>query len=132
MPVTDPLADYLTRIRNAISAEKKWVDIPASNIKKRISLILKHEGYIKDFIIIKDNKQDLIRIYLKYISESISAIEGLKRASRPGLRYYVKSDQIPRTLGGVGITIVSTPDGVVTDKVARKNNTGGEVLCYVW
>ena len=132
MPVTDPIADYLTRIRNAHSAEKKWVEVPASNLKKRLSLILKHEGYIQDFIIIKDSIQNIIRIFLKYDNEGTPVIEGLKRASKPSRRYYVKASEIPRTLNGLGITVLSTSIGLVTDKVAKSSNIGGEVLCYIW
>ncbi len=132
MAVTDPIADYLTRMRNAISANHRWVDIPASNTKKKISLILKHENYIKDFIIIKDGKQDLIRIYLKYSKTGQTLIEGLKRISKPGRRVYVDAERIPRVVGGMGIAILSTPKGLLTDKVARKYQVGGEVLCYIW
>lgn len=132
MPVTDPIADYLTRIRNAQARIKPWVDVPASNVKKKISLILKHEGYINDFIIVKDGLQDFLRIYLKYDHDSKPTIEGLKRASKPSKRYYVKKDEIPRTLNGLGITILTTSRGIVTDKVAKANNVGGEVLCYIW
>lgn len=132
MAVTDPIADYLTRIRNGYMAEKRWVDVPASNTKKRISLVLKHEGYIKDFVIIKDNKQDLIRIYLKYYKADVPVIKGLKRVSKPGKRIYSRAQDIPRTLNGLGITLVSTSEGVLTDKVAKKMNAGGEVLCKVW
>ena len=132
MAVTDPIADYLTRIRNGYMAEKRWIDVPASNTKKRISLVLKHEGYIQDFVIIRDNKQDLIRVYLKYYEENKPVIRGLERVSKPGRRIYSKSDDIPRTLNGLGITLVSTSEGIVTDKVAKKMNIGGEVICKVW
>jgi small subunit ribosomal protein S8 len=132
MPVTDPIADFLTRIRNALAANHRWVDIPASQLKKRIALILKHEKFIKDFILINDNKQGLIRIYLRYTKEGTPVIEGLKRISKPGCRQYVAATEIPRVLGGLGIAILSTPIGVVTDKVAKKSRVGGEVLCYVW
>ncbi|MCF7740547.1 MAG: 30S ribosomal protein S8 [Candidatus Marinimicrobia bacterium] len=132
MAVTDPIADYLTRIRNGYMAEKRWIDVPASNTKKRISLVLKHEGYIKDFVIIKDNKQDLIRIYLKYYKEDVPVIKGLKRVSKPGRRIYSRAQDIPRTLNGLGVTLVSTSEGVLADKVAKKMNVGGEVLCKVW
>jgi len=132
MPVTDPIADFLTRIRNAQAANHRWVDIPASNMKKRLALVLKHEKFIKDFILIKDSKQGLIRVYLRYTKDELPIIEGLKRASKPGRRQYVAATEIPRVLGGLGIAIMSTPIGVVTDKVARKNNVGGEVLCFVW
>jgi len=132
MPVTDPIADYLTRIRNALKAEKRWVDVPASNMKKRLSLILKHEGYVKDFVIIKDEHQGMLRIYLKYTKSGEPVIEGLKRISTPGLRKYVKYDEIPKTLGGLGVTILSTSMGLVTDRVARSNKTGGDIICQVW
>jgi small subunit ribosomal protein S8 len=132
MPVTDPIADYLTRIRNALTAGHRWCDIPASNLKKRISLILKHEHYIKDFIIIQDGKQDLIRIFLKYQKDGQPVIEGLERASKPGRRYYVSATKLPRVVGGMGIAIMSTPIGVITGKLARQHNVGGEVLCYIW
>ncbi len=132
MPVTDPIADYLTRIRNAQAANHRWVDIPASNLKKKLSLILKKENFIKEFILIKDEKQGIIRIYLKYGKDGTPVIEGLKRISSPGRRFYVPANKIPRVVGGLGIAILSTPMGLVTDKIARKNNTGGEVLCYVW
>lgn len=132
MAVTDPIADYLTRIRNAYAAHQRWVDIPASNLKKKISLILKSENFIKDFIIIKDNKQNILRLYLKYTKNGEPLIEGLKRISRPGRRIYVTTDKIPRVVGGMGIAILSTSKGVVTDKIARKLHLGGEVLCYIW
>lgn len=132
MPVTDPISDYLTRIRNALSASHRWVDIPASNMKKRLSLVLKHERYIKDFILINDNKQGIIRVYLRYTKDGLPIIEGLKRISRPGRRYYVNANEIPRVLGGLGVAIMSTPIGVITGKIARKNNVGGEVLCHIW
>ncbi len=132
MPVTDPIADFLTRIRNALAANHRWVDIPASQLKKRMALILKHEKFIKDFILINDHQQGLIRIYLRYTKEGNPVIEGLKRISRPGRRQYVSATEIPRVLGGLGIAILSTPIGVVTNKIARKSKVGGEVLCYVW
>ena len=132
MPVTDPISDYLTRVRNAQAADHRWVDIPASNMKKRLSLILKHERYIKDFILINDNKQGIIRVYLRYTKEGLPIIEGLKRISRPGRRQYVNANEIPRVLGGLGVAIMSTPIGVITNKMARKNNVGGEVLCHIW
>jgi small subunit ribosomal protein S8 len=132
MPVTDPISDYLTRVRNAQAADHRWVDIPASNMKKRLSLILKHERYIKDFILINDNKQGIIRVYLRYTKEGLPIIEGLKRISRPGRRQYVNANEIPRVLGGLGVAIMSTPIGIITGKIARKNNVGGEVLCHIW
>ncbi|MCK4641122.1 MAG: 30S ribosomal protein S8 [Candidatus Marinimicrobia bacterium] len=132
MPVTDPISDYLTRVRNAQAADHRWVDIPASNMKKRLSLILKHERYIKDFILINDNKQGIIRVYLRYTKDGLPIIEGLKRISRPGRRQYVNANEIPRVLGGLGVAIMSTPIGIITGKIARKNNVGGEVLCHIW
>lgn len=132
MVVTDSIADYLTRIRNACAARHRWVDIPTSNLKKYITLILKNEGFIKDFIIIRDNKQNILRLYLKYTKEGEPVIEGLERISRPGKRIYVSADNIPRVMNGLGIAIISTPKGVLTDKMARKLNVGGEVLCYIW
>lgn len=132
MPVTDPIADFLTRIRNAHAAGHRWVDVPASNLKKRIALILKHERFIRDFIIIEDGKQGIIRLFLKYTKDGQPVIAGLKRISKPGRRIYVPADKVPRVLGGLGIAILSTSKGVITDKVARKENVGGEVLCYVW
>ena len=132
MPVTDPISDYLTRIRNALAANHRWVDIPASNMKKRISLILKHEKYIKDFVLINNDKQGIVRVYLRYGKDGSPIIEGLKRISRPGRRQYVNATEIPRVLAGLGVAVLSTPIGVVTDKIARKNNVGGEVLCHIW
>ena len=132
MPVTDPIADFLTRIRNAQMAGHRWVDVPASNLKKRIALILKHERFIRDFIIIEDGKQGIIRLFLKYTKDGQPVIAGLKRISKPGRRIYVPADKVPRVLGGLGIAILSTSKGVITDKVARKENVGGEVLCYIW
>jgi len=132
MVMTDPIADYLTRIRNANSVYHEKVEIPASNLKKRITEILKEEGMIKDFEYIEDGKQGILRIYLKYGPNKQKVITGLKRISRPGLRVYAKKDEVPKILGGLGIAIISTSQGVMTDKNARKCGLGGEVLCYVW
>ncbi|MBO8131455.1 MAG: 30S ribosomal protein S8 [Candidatus Marinimicrobia bacterium] len=132
MSITDPIADFLTRIRNAQKSGHRWVDAPASNMIKRISLILKYEGFIRDFVIIEDGKQGIVRLFLKYAKDGIPVIQGLKRISRPGRRVYVSSNEIPRVIGGLGIAILSTSKGVITDKVARKENVGGEVLCYIW
>lgn len=130
--MTDPIADFLTRIRNAIMAKHQVVEIPASNIKKEITKILYEKGYILSYKFEEDGKQGLIRIALKYHPETkISAIKALDRASRPGLRKYANASQLPRVLNGLGIAIVSTSQGVMTDKEARKINVGGEVLCYV-
>lgn len=130
--MTDPIADYLTRIRNANMVYHERVDIPASKIKRAITEILKSEGFIKDYEIVEEGKRKFIRIYLKYGSEKERVITGLKRVSRPGRRVYVKKDQIPRVLGGLGVAILSTPRGLMTDRQARKIGLGGEVLCYVW
>jgi small subunit ribosomal protein S8 len=129
--VTDPIADLLTRVRNAIKAKKRRVDIPASNMKKGIVNILKEQHYINDFMVIEDKKQNVIRVALKY-SNGVSAISGLKRISVPGLRKYSGSEELPRVLNGYGISIVSTSKGLMTDRQARKENVGGEVLCEVW
>ncbi len=130
--MTDPIADYLTRVRNAIMAKHEVVEIPGSNMKKDITKILYEKGYILGYKFEEDNKQGLIRIALKYHPETkVSAIKSLKRASTPGLRKYVGSDKLPRVLNGLGIAIISTSQGVMTDKEARKMNVGGEVLCYV-
>ncbi len=130
---TDPIADYLTRIRNASSAGLKMVEIPGSNIKKAITQILFDQGYILNYKFEDDNKQGLIKIALKYNqSTRVPAITKLQRASRPGLRKYSGSEEMPRVLNGLGVAIVSTSKGVITDKEARKLNVGGEVLCYVY
>ena len=132
MVMTDPIADFLTRIRNANSVNHEKVEIPASKMKRTMSQILKDEGMIKDFEYIEDGKQGIIRVHLKYGPNKQKVITGLKRISRPGLRVYAKKDEIPRILGGLGIAIISTSQGVMTDKQARKRGLGGEVLCYVW
>lgn len=131
MPVTDPISDFLTRIRNAAKAKKPRVDIPSSNMKKNLAEILKKQNYIENFELIEDNKQNIIRVQLKYRS-GISAISGLKRISTPGLRVYKNSIDLPRVLNGLGIAVVSTSMGLLTDKEARKNSIGGEVVCYIW
>jgi small subunit ribosomal protein S8 len=130
--MTDPIADYLTRIRNANSVNHEKVEIPSSKLKKTMSQILKEEGMIKDFEYIEDGKQGILRVHLKYGANKQKVITGLKRISRPGLRVYAKKDEVPRILGGLGIAIISTSQGVMTDKQARKRGLGGEVLCYVW
>jgi len=132
MQITDSIADMLTRIRNAGSAKHEFVDIPSSNSKKAIAEILLNEGYIKKYEIIEDDKQNIIRITLKYSKDKKSVITGIKRISKPGLRVYASKNDIPKVLGGLGIAIISTSKGVVTDKVARENNVGGEVMAYVW
>ena len=132
MQITDPIADMLTRIRNANSARHLSVDIPASNLKKSIAEILLEEGYIKNYQIIDDGKQGIIRVSLKYAENKQRVISGIKRISKPGLRVYAGKDELPRVLRGLGIAIVSTSKGIMTDKKARKENVGGEVLAYIW
>lgn len=132
MVMSDPIADMLTRIRNANIVRHETVEIPASKVKREIAEILKKEGFIRDAEYIEDNKQGIIRLFLKYGPKSERVITGLKRISKPGLRVYTKSQEIPRVLGGLGIAIISTSKGVMTDKEARQNKAGGEVVCYVW
>lgn len=132
MMVTDPIADMLTRIRNGNMVRHASVDIPASNTKKRLAEILLEEGFVKGFDIIDDGVQGVIRVQLKYGENKERVITGLKRISKPGLRVYAKKHEIPKVLGGLGIAVVSTSNGIVTDKEARKLGVGGEVLCYVW
>lgn len=130
--VTDPIADFLTRIRNASKAGHPWVEIPASKLKARISLVLMEKGYIKDFILIEDGKQGMLRLYLKYQADGRPVIYTLERVSKPGRRMYVKNTDIPRVNNGLGIGILSTSHGVITDKDARKMQLGGEYLCKIW
>lgn len=132
MTMTDPIADMLTRIRNANVVKHETVDIPASNIKKEIARILLEEGFVKGYDVIEDGKQGIIRVQLKYGKENERAITGIKRISKPGMRVYAAKGDIPRVLNGLGISIISTSNGILTDKQARKDNTGGEVICYVW
>ena len=132
MNTTDPIADMLTRIRNANSSKHKTVDVPASNMKKAIANILLEEGYIKALEEIKDNTQGIIRITLKYDEKGARVIDGLKRISKPGLRVYASKDELPQVLNGLGIALISTSKGIKTDKEARKEGLGGEVLAYVW
>ena len=132
MQITDAIADMLTRIRNANSAKHSTVEVPASKMKKSIAQILLNEGYIKGFDVIEDNKQGIIRITLKYGSNKERVITGLRRVSKPGLRVYANCEDMPKVLKGLGIAIVSTSKGVMTDKAARKANVGGEVLALVW
>lgn len=130
--INDPIADMLTRIRNANTVRHTSVDVPASNVKKRLAEILLNEGFIKSFNVIDDDKQGLIRIELKYGEQKERVISGLKRISKPGLRVYAKKNEIPKVLGGLGVAIISTSNGIITDKEARKLDVGGEVICYVW
>lgn len=132
MTMTDPIADMLTRIRNGNMAKHETIDIPASNMKKEIANILLEEGFIKGFDVIEDGKQGIIRMQLKYGKNKEKVITGIKKISKPGLRVYAKKDEIPRVLGGLGIAIISTSRGIVTDKVARKEGVGGEVIAYIW
>ena len=134
MSMTDPVADMLTRIRNGMSVDKRFVDIPSSNLKKRIAFVLKQENYIEDFMFVenKDNLKSLIRIFLKYDNRGKAVITGIERVSKPGRRVYVGGDQIPRVLDGLGIAILSTSKGVISNKAAKRMHIGGEVLCNIW
>lgn len=132
MSMSDPIADFLTRIRNAGTVYHDKVEVPASSIKKDIAEVLKEEGFIKDYDYIEDNKQGVLRLYLKYGANRERVITGIKRISRPGLRVYAKKDQIPKVLGGLGIAIISTSKGIMPDKKARQEGLGGEVICYIW
>ncbi|KMY48227.1 MULTISPECIES: 30S ribosomal protein S8 [Bacillaceae] len=132
MVMTDPVADMLTRIRNANMVRHEKLEVPASKIKKEVAEILKREGFVRDVELIEDNKQGIIRIFLKYGANNERVITGLKRISKPGLRVYAKTGEVPRVLNGLGIAIVSTSQGVLTDKEARAKQVGGEVLAYVW
>jgi len=132
MSMTDPISDYLTRIRNAQKAGHKKVDIPASNIKRNITKILLQNNFIQNYINIDDGKQGLVRVYLKYGINSLPIINGLRRISKPGRRVYVNNESVPRVLNNLGIAVMSTSQGVITNKEAKKRNIGGEVLCYIW
>ena len=132
MQITDPVADMLTRIRNANTAKHESVDVPASNLKKAIAKILLDEGYIKSYEIVEDGTQGIIRIQLKYLAGKEKVISGPRRVSKPGLRVYAGADELPLVLKGLGIAIISTSKGVMTDKAARANHVGGEVLAFVW
>ena len=132
MVMTDPIADMLTRIRNANSVYHAKVEIPSSKLKRAVAEILKDEGFVKDFDVVEDGKQGMLRVSLKYGPNREKVITGLKRISKPGLRVYAAHEQLPRVLGGLGIAIISTSKGIMTDKKARKEGLGGEVLAYVW
>ena len=132
MSMTDPIADYLTRIRNASVARHKKVDIPASNLLREVTKIFLEEGYILNYTTIDDDKQGILRIYLKYGNNKTCVIKGMKRISSPGLRRYVQSDRIPKVLNGFGTAILSTSKGILTDKKARREKVGGELLCTIW
>ena len=132
MAMTDPIADFLTRIRNANMAKHESLEVPASKIKRSIAEILKNEGFIRDYEFIEDNKQGIIRVFLKYGKNGEHVISGIRRISKPGLRSYVKADAVPKVLNGLGIAILSTSEGVMTDKDARAKKIGGEVIAYIW
>ena len=132
MNITDPIADLLTRIRNASQARHATVDVPASNMKKAIAQILVEEGYVKSYTVTEDDKQGVITITLKYTETNAPVITGLRRVSKPGLRIYTSCEDMPKVMKGIGTAIISTPKGVMTDKKARKENVGGEVLAFVW
>lgn len=132
MQITDPIADLLTRIRNANSARHQTVEVPASNMKKAIVQILLEEGYIKKYEVMEDDRQGMIKVWLKYGENKNRVIAGLKRVSKPGLRVYASREELPRVLKGLGIAIISTSKGIMTDKKARRENVGGEVLAFVW
>lgn len=132
MTMTDPIADMRTRIRNANVVKHETVDVPASNMKKELARILLEEGFIRGYDVIEDGKQGIIRIQLKYGQEGERVITGLKKISKPGMRVYAANHEIPKVLNGLGISVISTSKGILTDKQARKENVGGEVICYVW
>ena len=132
MTITDPIAEMLTRIRNANQAKKDRVDIPSSKMRQEIVRILKEEGYIKNYRVISDRRQGILRIYLKYTSKKEKVISGIKRMSKPSLKYYAKASKVSRVLGGLGVAILSTSQGIMTDKEARKRRIGGEVICHIW
>lgn len=131
MQVVDPIADFLTRIRNSVKAKKKFVEIPASAMKIKMAEILRDEKFIRDFSVQEDNKQNVIKIYLKYVS-GMPSISGLRRISTPGRRTYVGKDKLPRVRNGMGIAIISTPKGLLSDKQAKKESVGGEIICHIW
>ena len=132
MQITDPIADLLTRIRNASAAKHDSVEIPASNMKKAICQILVDEGYVKSFSVAEDGKQGVIKVVLRYGEGKTPVIQGLKRVSKPGLRIYSNAEQLPKVIKGLGVAIISTSKGVMTDRQARKENVGGEVLAFIW
>lgn len=132
MSLTDPVADMLTRIRNALNVKKKDVNIPSSRVKGEIAKILRDEGYIKNFKVTEDNKQGILNLILKYTNENESVITGLRRASKPGCRIYCNKGSVPKILGGLGIVILSTSEGIATGKKCQELGVGGEVLCYIW
>ncbi|MDR1961358.1 MAG: 30S ribosomal protein S8 [Gracilibacteraceae bacterium] len=132
MSMSDPIADFLTRIRNAGMVYHDKVEVPASGTKKALAELMKREGFIRDYEYIEDNKQGMLRLYLKYGAERKRVITGMKRISRPGLRVYAKKDQLPKVLGGLGVAVISTSKGIMPDRQARKEGLGGEVICFIW
>lgn len=132
MTMTDPISDFLTRMRNALGSRRETVDIPSSKMKVEIARIMKEEGFIDNFKVIEDKTQGILRLYLKYGPENENIINGLKRVSRPGRRVYVGGDEIPTVMGGYGVNIVSTSRGIVTGKEAKRQNIGGEIICEIW
>lgn len=131
MPVTDPIADFLSQIRNAVKAKKKFVDVPSSGMKLKMAELMKSTNFIRDYNIIEDNKQNILRIHLKYVN-GIPSITGMKKISRPGLRTYSGKESIPRVYNGLGIAIISTSKGLLTDKQAKAESVGGEIICHIW
>lgn len=132
MSLTDPIADFLAKLHNAVHAQKETVDIPASKLIEKILQLFKNDGYIENFRLLKDNRQGILKVYLRYEKGYKSAIMGLRRVSRPGLRIYARKDNVPRVLNGLGTAVISTSKGVLTDREARKLRLGGEVLCFIW
>ena len=132
MGMTDPIADMLTRIRNGSKARKKWVDLPASKLKKELARILVEEHFVDRFTYTEDDKQGILRVFLKYGKDEMPIIQGITRVSKPGLRRYSRSNELPRVLNGLGIAIISTSSGVMTDRDARRKGVGGEIICYIW
>jgi small subunit ribosomal protein S8 len=131
MPTTDPIADFLTRVRNAVKAKKKFVNIPSSKMKISLAEILKNNKFIKDYNVVEDKKQNVLRVHLQYIN-GVPSITGIKRISTPGLRTYVAKDKLPRVYNGLGMAVISTPKGLLSDKQAKKESVGGEIVCHVW
>lgn len=131
MPTTDPIADFLTRVRNAVKAKKKFVNIPSSKMKVSLAELLKNNKFIKDYNVIEDKKQNVLRVHLQYIN-GVPSITGMRRISTPGLRTYVAKDKLPRVYNGLGMAVISTPKGLLSDKQAKKESVGGEIVCHVW
>ncbi|MCL1916952.1 MAG: 30S ribosomal protein S8 [Peptococcaceae bacterium] len=132
MSMSDPIADFLTRIRNAGTVHHDKIEVPSSSAKRALADLMKKEGFIKDYEVTEDNKQGILKVYLKYGPNRERVITGLKRISRPGLRIYAKKDQLPKVLGGLGVAVISTSKGIMPDRQARQQGLGGEVICYIW